>query len=646
MKVGGSPVPWVFLFISPFLFCALGLPQAARASLDSWHWLRPQPTSFSLLDVAEGPELLVAVGGYGTIQSSSDGISWIRRYSGVTDTLRGIAYGQNQFVAAGNGSVLVSSNGLSWECRPTGTWKQLGGIAYGNGMFVAFTVDSPYEILRSFDARTWIFSPYTNVFSSLNQVRFCNGLFIGTSSYGIVTSTNGVDWQEANISPSYTYLTFDAIYAGGAWYAIGDNYALRSTNGQNWSATWLGFVSGYALAYGNGTLVGVGPEGAVCVSNNGTNWTTTTTGPATLLGLAFFKNKFVAVGSSGTVLTSGNGISWNVVEGNGANLHRIAKVGERYYAVGDSGAIISSADSLHWTNLAAVTTSPLHDVVGNDGLMLAVGENGTVVTSTNGVNWRRGRVSNGSAYLNSVAFGNGQFVTTDGFTMYVSTNGTNWAVYSVGGLSGITKVAFAGGFFVAVGGDGRVLTSTDGATWTQRATGTSADLYDVIFANGSYLAVGDVLAVSPDGIHWTNAPSAFPLRRVAYGQNTYVAVTVSGTVTSSPDGTNWFARNSGTFSLEHVVAADGAFTAVGTGGTVMQASVSGPLTTLSIERNPSGSLELTGSVDIGKPYTLQHSADLDVWHGVFDFVPVQSVWQFIDYTGSEPRHFYRLIPKP
>ena len=155
--------------------------------------------------------------------------------------------------------------------------------------------------------------------------------------------------------------------------------------------------------------------------------------------------------------------------------------------------------------------------------------------------------------------------------------------------------------------------------------------------------------MSADGMNWTNAPAALPLRRVAYDDNTYVATGLYGKVASSVDGTNWIARNSGTYfiGLAHLVAADGVFTAVGGGGTVIQATVGEPQAVLSIQANPSGTIELTGSVDIGRPYTLQRSEDLNAWQDVDRFVPVQAVWQFFDSAISAgPRRFYRLVPGP
>jgi len=70
------------------------------------------------------------------------------------DTLKGITYGNNAFVAVGqSGIIYTSSDGITWTSRTSGTSEHIWGIASGNGIFVA--VGYSGTILTSPDGTTW-----------------------------------------------------------------------------------------------------------------------------------------------------------------------------------------------------------------------------------------------------------------------------------------------------------------------------------------------------------------------------------------------------------------------------------------------------------------------------------------------------------
>ncbi len=72
--------------------------------------------------------MFVSVGS--TILTSSDGISWTKRYSGTSSILRGVTYGNGLFVTVGRyGIILTSSDGISWTERTSGT-SWLYGVTY------------------------------------------------------------------------------------------------------------------------------------------------------------------------------------------------------------------------------------------------------------------------------------------------------------------------------------------------------------------------------------------------------------------------------------------------------------------------------------------------------------------------------------
>ncbi len=62
------------------------------------------------------------------------------RVSGTSEELLGVAYGNGRYVAVGSdpnlvkpGTIQTSTDGVSWTTRAAGTNENLLGVAYGNG---------------------------------------------------------------------------------------------------------------------------------------------------------------------------------------------------------------------------------------------------------------------------------------------------------------------------------------------------------------------------------------------------------------------------------------------------------------------------------------------------------------------------------
>ena len=94
-------------------------------------------------------ELFVSVGENGTIITSSNGISWDPRTSGISNGLYSVVYKSGIYLIGG---LLTSNNGISWQSstlQDTGIW----GASYENGLFVL--VGSNGKILTSIDGYSW-----------------------------------------------------------------------------------------------------------------------------------------------------------------------------------------------------------------------------------------------------------------------------------------------------------------------------------------------------------------------------------------------------------------------------------------------------------------------------------------------------------
>jgi photosystem II stability/assembly factor-like uncharacterized protein len=106
-------------------------------SLDGVTWTEWK-YPYTLYDVAFGNGTIVAVGAYGAVVTSPDGIIWTERNSGTSDDFYGVAFGNNTFVAVGgNGVIFTSPDGVVWTQRNSGISDDLSTVTYGKGTFVA-----------------------------------------------------------------------------------------------------------------------------------------------------------------------------------------------------------------------------------------------------------------------------------------------------------------------------------------------------------------------------------------------------------------------------------------------------------------------------------------------------------------------------
>ena len=98
--------------------------------------------------------LYVAVGTNGTILTSTDVENWSSAYSGTTNNLYEVEYGNGYFIATGyGGTLLASTDGKSWSKRTSGTTKKLEVAVYGNDIFVVGGEDG--TIRTSKDTQIW-----------------------------------------------------------------------------------------------------------------------------------------------------------------------------------------------------------------------------------------------------------------------------------------------------------------------------------------------------------------------------------------------------------------------------------------------------------------------------------------------------------
>jgi hypothetical protein len=649
--------------------------------LDTWTWRNP--TSIGISSVAFGQNQFVAVGAFGTILTSPDGITWTTRTSGGSGYLASVTYGNNRFVAVGDpGTILSSIDGRNWTTSNVA--GSLSGVAYGNNQFVVVGD----VILTSPDGNTWTTRiSLTN--SPLSAVTYGVGRFVAVGPSGtILSSEDGMTWT--NRVPGTSYSMSGVAYGNGTFVAGGDddeNHTVLATSpdGINWNIQWSEIPSSPVnVAYcGNQFMVGLAGHIANAVTSpDGIAWTKNSLANVfNVTGFAYGNNAFVALVDPGGILSSPDGINWSDRTSKATgDLNGVAYGKNQFVAVGrqgpdpsDASIIVTSPDGGTWIDRSPEPGTAVYEyascITYGNGKFVAVGTGSEILSSSDGITWSSSTPATDDD-LSGVAYGNNQFVAvgsdngTLGGAVLTSPDGVAWTRHTTGTNITLFAVAYGKDQFVAVGGvgigyrevtlnsQGVVLTSPDGITWTSRPPGNTTTLEGVAYGNNLFVAVGlgGTVLSSSDGITWTNQGSGYDdfLGGVAYGNGQFVAVgggygPNDGIIVSSPDGVNWTIRQRG-ISLYApyygVTFGNNTFVVVGHNGAILQ---SAPLINLSLTRDANlGTLSLLLEGPTGLDYTIQSSTDLVSWQTVTNVIPAQSTTVILDaLPATSERVFYR-----
>ena len=203
---------------------------------------------------------------------------------------RGLAYGNNTFVAVSYGSssgsyFSTSTDGINWSIPFVISiiYKE-NAITFGNNIFVCITTDG--KVMRSNDGLGWNIitgTPLGNY--DWNGLTYGNGKFVAIGTFGYVsTSTDGETWTIPTQSSGLMNglndpIWIDVTYDGTKFVALEqyDGYGAVSFNGIDWMRTGaqLGTTSYWkSLAYSNDGFIAISESGYISTSIDGVIWTT------------------------------------------------------------------------------------------------------------------------------------------------------------------------------------------------------------------------------------------------------------------------------------------------------------------------------------------------------------------------------------
>lgn len=354
------------------LFVAVGVDGLINTSPDATNWTPSAASSGGIADVAWGNGILLAVGTdvfNSMALVSADAVQWERSSAGPNNSLSGIVFGKNEFVAVGGGAILKSRDGNNWNSQLLPDGVEVSKVDFGNNRYVAVGgsrwVGNGYQaaVLLSRDGETWRAAtdlPVTFPFASgLSGVAFGPGGFVAVGDGGmILTSWDGEHWSQQISGTGSRF--FCIAYGGGKYVAMaesewnGQTYVtpvVTSTDGKHWNRVnldtdnWM-----FDITWGKNQFVAVGEGGSIFTSRDGVRWTPRSSGTDSwLFGVNYGMGRYVAVGAAGgpwlaPILTSVDGIRWTPEISRVAfGLNAVASGRGSFVTVGSNGAILQNA---------------------------------------------------------------------------------------------------------------------------------------------------------------------------------------------------------------------------------------------------------------------------------------------------------------
>jgi hypothetical protein len=297
------------------VFVAAGAHGNLLTSTNGLTWSAlSQASDNNLRGVIYANNKFVAVGNIGAILTSSDGRSWTGHPTGTGINFHEVCWGKGTFVAVGDGAILLSTNGADWQDERAGDpIDTLDGVVFGNNQFVAVGSD----IFTSPDGLTWkahhVPLPLASYpISNLHGVTYGAGTFAAVGLAGALarSSDDGSTWQVQQLNMHAYYK--GVCYGAGLFVAVGASAwqvgtILSSPDAVTWTTRTNipGLQSLDEVLFANGSFIAAGEFGEIVTSEDGVSWRRAATpSQVHLRGITYGQGSFVVVGNNETVLQS------------------------------------------------------------------------------------------------------------------------------------------------------------------------------------------------------------------------------------------------------------------------------------------------------------------------------------------------------
>ena len=306
-----------------------------------WKKVALQDASWKINRILWNSSKFVAIGNNGLILTSPDAYTWTRQVSGTSHDLFGLSFTGIQYIAVGEYSTILSSpDGVVWTKRfGSDSNEKLLGVFTSEQRYVAVGRDSAQNqgfILTSTNGDDWIKNNFAIENGEFKSVAWSGSqwMVVGNRTTDpccrtplcicgfwpvIITSADGVTWQDRSPVGSGMSGLHDVLWDGSRFVIAGGYYVLISADGIIWSQNpdyystiiYLKKVSRKDQGY-----IGVGPGvgynmDLTFYSANGLNWSYNTwppdikdVQPHTLTDILWTGEKYVVTGLPGYVLLS------------------------------------------------------------------------------------------------------------------------------------------------------------------------------------------------------------------------------------------------------------------------------------------------------------------------------------------------------
>jgi hypothetical protein len=546
-----------------------------------------------LVDAAWDGTRFIAVGGYGAVRTSTDGIHWSdQTLPGNPNLWSVVSNGHGLSVALDDQMFTWTTNdGITWirssSAMGTGNWE----VRWTGSRFVGSPASSngvSKSARASQDGISWL--PDSTLGDGCDSAVVAEaGLELRLSSSGAYARRPGQQWAACSTGTTTTFN--DLGRGGGLWVLVADSgKILSSSDAKSWNQVVIasGVPAVRMVAYRRGLWMALARRADSLVlytSSDAVAWTRRLRFPE-LAGLQYaaaWRSKFLADSSRWAILeddevgqmaVSENGVNWRVdtLPGDGPLRTAVNDLVSQVAVSNGAGILVCRGNGIlawrqgqsPWVRSDSAARSNLVGIAHKDGIWLAGGvqpEASVVWRSTDGVNWSAARIrfaGSFQGFLRGVFAARGLFIVSGvsdlgssdakrGSTL-VSEDGLAW---TNAGDCLVSKLADNGKILVSASTSAlEVCSSEDGRTWTRRKQQASYNgMYDVRWNGSLFVATGagNTLWTSPDGIDWSvpdlGGSRMGDLYDLGWNGTLWSIRGTSGSLVSS-DGTNWTALNS------------------------------------------------------------------------------------------------------